>query len=96
MKTKLGFSGRFAPWFVFLILGAAGSANACTVCMGDPGSREAGAMNAAIFLMLAFIGGVLGLAVAFGVYLHRKSVAPLEPHVAFVSGGSFNQNIQED
>jgi hypothetical protein len=62
--------------------------------MGDPGSREAGAMNAAIFLMLAFIGGVLALAVAFGWYLHRKSTTPLEPHVAFVAGGNFSQTIQ--
>jgi hypothetical protein len=96
MKKQPRFRSTFAPLFVVLLLGAAGSAGACTVCMGDPGSREAGAMNAAIFLMLAFIGGVLGLAVAFGVYLHRKSVAPLEPHVAFVSGVSFNQTIQGD
>jgi uncharacterized membrane protein YqjE len=78
---------------VALVFSATRTLEACTVCMGDPGSREAGAMNAAIFLMLAFIGGVLGLAVAFGVYLHRKANTPLEPHVAFVSGG-FNQTTQ--
>ena len=91
-QPKWQGSALFVLTAVFGFLGR--TAEACSVCMGDPGSREAGAINAAIFLMLAFIGGVLALAVAFGVYLHRKSVAPIEPHVAFVSAGNFNQTIQ--
>jgi hypothetical protein len=53
----------------------------CSVCMGDPNSREAGAMNAAIFLMLGFIFSVLALLVASGVYLYRRSQAPVPPHI---------------
>ena len=49
--------------------------------MGDPNSREAGAMNAAIFLMLGFIFSVMGLLVASAVYLYRRSQAPVPPHV---------------
>jgi hypothetical protein len=53
----------------------------CSVCMGDPNSREAGAMNAAIFLMLGFIFSVLALLVASAVYLYRRSQAPVPPHI---------------
>ncbi len=55
--------------------------SACSVCMGDPNTREAGAMNAAIFLMLGFIFSVLALLVAFGIYLYRRSLAPVPPHI---------------
>jgi hypothetical protein len=56
-------------------------AQACSACMGDPNSQAASAMNAAIFLMLGCIGGVLGLLTAFGVYLYRRARLPLPPHV---------------
>ena len=70
--------------------------HACTVCMGDPNSREAGAMNAAIFLMLAFIGGVLVLLTAFGFHLYRKSGVPMEPHLAFAAGVNLNEHGEKE
>ena len=64
------------------LIAALGSvANACTACMGDSESKFAEATNAAIFLMLACIGGVLALLSAFGIYLHRRALKPLPPHV---------------
>ena len=59
------------------------TAKACAVCMGEPNSKSAGAMNAAIFLLLGFIGGVLGLLVAFGIALMKRAAAPLPPHAEF-------------
>lgn len=59
------------------------TASACSACMGDPNSKTAGAMNAAIFLLLGFIGGVLALLVAFGITLMKRANAPLPPHAEF-------------
>lgn len=59
------------------------TAAACTTCMGDVNSKSAGAMNAAIFLMLGCIGGVLGLLVVFGLTLMKRANAPLPPHAEF-------------
>ena len=47
-------------------------AQACTACMGDPNSKTAGAINAAIFLMLGFVALMLGSLAAFGWYLFRR------------------------
>jgi hypothetical protein len=55
------------------------AAEACTVCMGGDDSKIGPAMNAAIFLLLGCIGGVLGLLVAFGITLMRRANAPLPP-----------------
>jgi hypothetical protein len=52
-------------------------ASACTVCMGDPNSKEAGAVNGAIFLMLGFIFSVLLALGSFGVCLMRRANHPL-------------------
>jgi hypothetical protein len=49
------------------------AANACTVCMGDPNSKSAGAINAAIFLMLGFVALMLGSFSAFAWYLSRRA-----------------------
>jgi hypothetical protein len=49
--------------------------------MGDPNSNEASALNAAIFLMLACIGGTLASLSAFGFYLYRRAYSPLPPHL---------------
>lgn len=49
---------------------------ACTVCMGDVNSKGAGAMNAAIFVMLGCIGSMLAAAAAFGIYLMKRAGAP--------------------
>jgi nitrate reductase gamma subunit len=62
------------------------SSHACSVCMGDPESKFAEASNAAIFLMLGVIGGVLGLLSVFALYLHRRSLAPLPPHAEVGDG----------
>ncbi|MCE9609302.1 MAG: hypothetical protein K8R23_03645 [Chthoniobacter sp.] len=59
------------------------TAAACAVCMGDPNSKTAGAINGAIFLLLGFIGGVLGLLVVFGLTLVKRAAAPLPPHAEF-------------
>ena len=59
------------------------TAAACAVCMGDPNSKSAGAINGAIFLLLGFIGVVLGLLVAFGITLMKRAAAPLPPHAEF-------------
>jgi hypothetical protein len=40
-------------------------------------------MNAAIFLMLGCIGGVLALLSAFGIYLYRRAQNPAPPHSEF-------------
>ena len=60
-----------------LVLGVAlaqmpATASACAACMGDPNSKSAGAINAAVFLLLGFIGTVLGLIVAFGISISRR------------------------
>jgi hypothetical protein len=55
------------------------AARACAVCMGGDDSQIGPAMNAAIFLLLGCIGGVLGLLVAFAIYLMRRANAPLPP-----------------
>ncbi len=55
--------------------------HACAVCMGGPDSPEGGAMNAAIFLMLGCIGGVLAMLSAFAIYLYRRSQTPIPAHV---------------
>ena len=58
------------------------TAAACTACMGDPNTKAAGAINAAIFLLLGFIGSVLALLVAFGISLMKRA-AQLPPHAEF-------------
>jgi hypothetical protein len=64
------------------------AAAACTACMGDASSKHAGAMNAAIFLLLGCIGGVLGLLVAFGISLMKRAAAPLPPASEFTQNDS--------
>lgn len=49
------------------------AANACTACMGDPNSKTAGAINAAVFLMIGFVGLMLGSFGAFAWYLSRRA-----------------------
>ncbi len=63
--------------FFALVLGVVlaqmpATASACAACMGDPNSKSAGAINAAVFLLLGFIGTVLGLIVAFGISISRR------------------------
>lgn len=66
------------------------TAQGCAACFGSGdsigvagggGGGPGGPMNAAIFLMLGCIGGVLSLLCAFAIYLYRRSQAPIPPHV---------------
>ncbi len=86
-------------WFAALVgmafLQLPATASACSVCMGDPNSKTAGAINAAIFLMLAFIMGVLGLLGALGVSLMRRANSPLPPHMQ-VADGQFPADDSEE
>ena len=59
------------------------TAGACTACMGDVNSKIAPAMNAAIFLMLGFIGFMLASAAGFAFYLVKRASVPLPPHAEF-------------
>lgn len=56
------------------------TAQACTACMGDVNSKTAGAINAAIFLMIGMIGAMLASLVGFAFYLSRRAAAPVPPH----------------
>ena len=56
------------------------TADACTACMGDPASKTAGAMNAAIFLMIGCVGLMLSSLGGFAFYLIKRGGAPLPPH----------------
>jgi len=77
VQSGLRFSAGSSPFLAMMLLPSA--AQACSVCMGDPNSNEAGAINAAIFLLLGCIAGVLGLLTAFGIYLYRRASLPLPP-----------------
>ena len=64
----------------FLLLSLAGAAlllpaqaSACSVCMGDPNSKAAGAINGALFLLLGFVGLVLGGVGAFAWNLKKRA-----------------------
>jgi len=94
---RLGTLGlRFLSVFIVLLgLLTPRMIFACAVCMGDANSREAGAMNAAIFLMLGFIGGVLGLIVAAGVHLVRKARLSMGPDLAFATSVPVNNQDEE-
>lgn len=81
--TRSTLSRLFAPVLGLILVQLPATAAACTTCMGDTNSKSAGAMNAAIFLMLGCIGGVLGLLTAFGITLMRRASAPLPAHSEF-------------
>jgi hypothetical protein len=78
--TRSALSRIFLTAFAAVLAQLPATASACTACMGDPTSKSAGATNAAIFLMLGCIGGVLGLLAAFGITLMKRANAPLPPH----------------
>jgi hypothetical protein len=70
-----------------VLLSLPATAEACTVCMGDVNSKTAGAMNAAIFLMIGFIGSMLASLAIFAVYLARRAAAPAPPYADLNSSG---------
>jgi hypothetical protein len=57
---------------------------ACAVCMGGSDSTIRPAVNAAIFLMLGFIGTALTGVGGFAFYLFRRSRLPHPPHEQFL------------
>ena len=57
------------------------TASACSVCMGDPSSKNAGATNGAIFLLLGCIGTMLGCVGTFAYCLMKRANTPIPPHV---------------
>lgn len=57
------------------------AAHACSACMGDVNSKSAGAINAAIFLMIGVLGTMLASLGGFAFYLSRRAAAPAPPHV---------------
>ena len=71
--TRSAWPRFFALALAAVLAQLPATAAACTACMGDPNTKAAGAMNAAIFLLLGFIGGVLGLLVAFGISIIKRS-----------------------
>jgi hypothetical protein len=64
-----------------LLVNLPASASACSACMGDPTSKNAGAANGAIFLMLGCIGAMLTGVGAFAFCLMKRANAPVPPHV---------------
>ena len=59
--------------FAAALLGLPKTAMACAVCMGAADSNVAPAINAAIFLMLGFVGAILSGVVGFMFYLARRA-----------------------
>jgi hypothetical protein len=56
------------------------AAHACSACMGDVNSKSAGAINAAIFLMIGVLAVMMASLGGFAFYLSRRSAAPVPPH----------------
>ena len=77
-----------SSFFVRIFLFASGAlagilpvtASACSVCMGNPKTKTAGAINGSIFLMLGFVALMLGGLGAFIYHLVKRANAPLPPH----------------
>jgi hypothetical protein len=84
--NRLGLRKSFCA-ALFISFALASSADACTACMGDGGSNVGEAANGAIFLMLGVLAVVFGLLGAFGIYLYRRALAPLPPHVELSEAG---------
>lgn len=63
----------FALLFAAALLALPKTAAACAVCMGASDSNVAPAINAAIFLMLGFVGTILTGVVGFIFYLARRA-----------------------
>jgi hypothetical protein len=57
---------------------------ACAVCMGASDSPVAPAINAAVFLLLGFIGTTLTGVGGFAFYLARRARQPHPPHEEFL------------
>lgn len=71
--SRMSLRSAFGAALAVILVNLPASALACTACMGDPNSKTAGAINAAIFLMLAFVALMLGSLATFAWYLMRRS-----------------------
>lgn len=56
------------------------TSSACAVCMGASGTSVTPAINAAIFLLMGFIGAMLAGVCGFAFYLFKRASKPLPPH----------------
>ena len=63
-----------------MVLSLPATAHACSACMGDVNSKTAGAINAAIFLMIGVLGLMLASLGSFAFYLSRRAAAPTPPY----------------
>lgn len=57
---------------------------ACAVCMGSSDSQVAPAINAAIFLLIGFLGAIMAGIGGFVFYLSRRAKRPRQPHEQFL------------
>lgn len=84
MKTPRAFPRLPAATLAAAALLAPKPLLACAVCMGASDSPVAPAINAAIFLLMGFIGSMLAGVAAFGFYLFRRSKQPHPAHEQFL------------
>ncbi|MFQ3578297.1 MAG: hypothetical protein SNJ52_04730 [Verrucomicrobiia bacterium] len=64
---------KFILFLILVLLGAAPSAEACSVCFGAPGSDLSESMSKAILFLLAVLGVVLAAIVTFILSIWRRS-----------------------
>jgi len=69
------------------------TSSACAVCMGASDASIGPAMNAAIFLMLGFIGAMLAGIGGFIFYLSRRAKMPVPPHEE-LSGMMYKEGLK--
>lgn len=84
MKTRTQLSRFLSATACAAALFAPKTLLACSVCMGASDSPVAPAINAAIFLLMGFVGSMLAGVAAFGFYLFRRSKMPRPPHEQFL------------
>ena len=65
---------------IAMVLGLPATVQACSACMGDVNSKTAGAINAAMFLMIGFVGMMMASLGGFAFYLSRRADAPAPPY----------------
>ena len=78
MKTT--YRTTIAALVMFSALCAPHSSQACAVCMGANDSLIAPAINAAIFMMLGFVGLMMASVLGFMFYLSRRAKLQMPPH----------------
>ncbi len=66
--------GAGAGLMLTICAGMPSAAHACATCYGQAGTPVIDNMNIAVLFMLGVVGGMLGIAVGFAVYLRRRSL----------------------